>query len=383
MKINLITFYFFLSSIAAAQIPIDSARLLPPPTVVTVRGIAVNGAELGNSIRYIQDGTAGIGIFSTQVSSVIPGDEIQVTGELFNFNGLLEIKNLSSFSVLSSGNNLPSPLVLNVNNFSDDIEGQLVRVNNCSFSNPIGNFAGGSSYAFIDQAGHPGELYLNGGNPTAGNPIPISNVDLIGVLSDFNGFQLLPRSISDIIQQPFFFTISPFISNLNNNSLEISWSTNLAATTLIAYGLTPALELGYLQLPGTTTNHVITIPGLQAASLVYYRATSVSGTDTARGTLEVAITQSNSSGTWRAYFNRNVNTNVSLSSSNNAVYLNGTFADTIKAYIDLAQSTLDIAIYNFTDVGTGSIVQAINAAHQRGVRVRIIADGSTSNTALL
>lgn len=83
----------------------------------------------------------------------------------------------------------------------------------------------------------------------------------------------------------------------------------------------------------------------------------------------------------KVYFNHPVNTNVANGS--NAVYLNGTFDDTIVAYINRANYSLDIAVYNFT---TGSniadIAQAVNNAYNRGVQIRWIYNGSSSNTGL-
>src|ERR1035437_2453319 len=86
----------------------------------------------------------------------------------------------------------------------------------------------------------------------------------------------------------------------------------------------------------------------------------------------------------KCYFNHPVNTAVS--SGTNAIYLNGTFADTIAAYINRAKYTIDIAQYDYTSNGTTSHVKmlatAINNAHARGVVIRWIYDGSSSNTGL-
>ncbi len=55
-------FLFCISSFSYAQISIQEARNLPAGTVVTVKGIATNGSEMG-IIRYFQDGTAGIAAY--------------------------------------------------------------------------------------------------------------------------------------------------------------------------------------------------------------------------------------------------------------------------------------------------------------------------------
>ncbi|HMX05513.1 MAG TPA: hypothetical protein PKE14_12645, partial [Chitinophagales bacterium] len=61
-------------SVSLAQMTIADARLQPVGTSVTVKGIALNGPELG-SIRYIQDATGNIAVYSaTLVTGVQRGD---------------------------------------------------------------------------------------------------------------------------------------------------------------------------------------------------------------------------------------------------------------------------------------------------------------------
>ena len=83
----------------------------------------------------------------------------------------------------------------------------------------------------------------------------------------------------------------------------------------------------------------------------------------------------------RVYFNHPVTTTVS--SGTNAVYLNNCIADTLVNYINRAKYTLDFAVYNASSSSTiTSVINAVNAAYNRGVAVRWIDDGSSSNTAL-
>ncbi len=85
----------------------------------------------------------------------------------------------------------------------------------------------------------------------------------------------------------------------------------------------------------------------------------------------------------KCYFNHPVNN--TLTSGVKAVYLPGTFPDTIVAYINRAKYTLDIAIYNYVSVAGDALSKyatAVNNAKNRGVKVRWIYDGSSSNTGL-
>lgn len=83
----------------------------------------------------------------------------------------------------------------------------------------------------------------------------------------------------------------------------------------------------------------------------------------------------------KCYFNHPVN-NV-ISTGQNAIYLNGTFPDTIAAYINRAKYTVDIALYNFTSGSVAAkFADAVNNAYLRGVIIRWIFDSSSSNTGL-
>ncbi len=87
------------------------------------------------------------------------------------------------------------------------------------------------------------------------------------------------------------------------------------------------------------------------------------------------------------YFNKPVDHSVAL--YNNATYANHSLADTLVAYINRAQYSLDIALYSFDRYSvaddstcTGRVANAVNSAYSRGVKVRWIYDGSASNSAL-
>ncbi len=85
----------------------------------------------------------------------------------------------------------------------------------------------------------------------------------------------------------------------------------------------------------------------------------------------------------KCYFNHPVNN--SLSTGTKAVYLKGTFPDTISAYINRAKYSLDFAIYAYTSVANDSVSQiakAVNRAYKRGVKIRWINNGSSSNTGM-
>lgn len=90
------------------------------------------------------------------------------------------------------------------------------------------------------------------------------------------------------------------------------------------------------------------------------------------------ITRSNSSGEILVYFNSSVETEFSNGAM--AVSTSGTvLRNTIIEKIDQASTSIDVAAYNNN---RSEIVQALNNAANRGVRVRYVAEGENANTAL-
>ena len=87
----------------------------------------------------------------------------------------------------------------------------------------------------------------------------------------------------------------------------------------------------------------------------------------------------------KVYFERGVDHAVQANYP--AVQLYGTWGDTLAAYINRATKSVDVACYDFTETTSGTpsinnIATAINSAYTRGVVVRWIYNGSSSNTGL-
>lgn len=378
----LVCLLFLFKTVAIAQvITIDAARQLPIGTVVTIQGVVVNGQELGN-IRYLTDGTAGIAAFGNIVSSIQPGDFIEITGTLYSYFNLLELSPVTSFTVISQGNPLPAPVVATPGQLGEWLEGQLVQINAAVFQTG-GVFSGSANYN-ITASGEPGVVRINPGVNLVGTPIPSGSVNITAVCSQYqNTYQLLPRSTNDIQNaSAFYVTVSPRAQNITTSGFQVNWQTNLSGNAFAWYGKTPAYELGLLSGSTFSSSASVSVTNALPAEVYYLRPFSVNANDTAFAAPRVYITKSNSAGSIKAYFNRSVNNAVASPASNLAVRLNNLFSDTIAAYIDRSELSLDIAIYNFSATGTSTIVTAINAAYQRGVVIRIICDGNNANNAI-
>ena len=365
-----------------SQADIAAARVMGVGSTVTITGIVTNGDELG-PIRYIEDATAGMALYDpTVLAGIIRGEEIEVTGVLVDYNGLMEMQPVSSVTINSTGNSVV-PQVITPLQIGESTEGELIQIDNVLFNN------GGSLFTVglhdFDANGEPGKIYIKAGSPLENSMIPMGSVTLIGISTQYtfsfpanDGYQILPRDSADIIQTgELLFTSAVMQSNITATSFDLSWATSDSATTNCNYGLTSSLGNAINNTSSTTMTHTISLTGLSPATFYYVECYSVNGLDTAFSTVGIYSTASNSSGVIRPYFNHSVD--HSFSNGVDAQNITTYFNDTIAAYMDLAQQTLDICVYNASDA---TIAAAINAAYNRGVAVRYIADDDVVNSML-
>ncbi len=367
---------------ANAQTDIAAARAMTEGTVVTIRGIVTNGSEQG-IIRYIQDDTGGLpaypgaGSIANFPDQIERGMLVEVTGPLKVFRELLEIDPVTSYTIISENNPLPAPLNITPSELGEATEGQLVSMSGVTFTEG-GNLFGVGNYE-ITANGESSEIYVRSGHALIGTEIPQATVNITGLSSQFDAIhQLLPRDQNDMeIADDFFITTSPEQSNINTSGFTVSWETNVASSTTLNYGTTPALGQT-VEVSGNTTDHEVTLTGLEPAEIYYVEAVSDNGTTVVIAAQRVYSTQSNSSGDMRIFFNNGVDANFS-----NGAHPDGITGAAMEAqiieYIDNANETIDCSIYN---INRTTIVAALTAAHERGVIVRYIHDNETANLAL-
>ncbi len=220
---------------------IQQVRNMSIGATVTVKGVVSNGTELG-SIRYLQDGTAGIACYGNNLSSIAAGDSITATGVLFDFSGLLELSPTSTFT--NHGAVSPNvPQVIPITSAGEALEAQLVRIENVTFVQS-GNFAGGNSTVQITNGANTLDVRINGSTNIDGSAIPAGPVTITGLVGQFNAnYQIVPRSISDII---------PYVAPQTEINVKINGTTALNNTSYVI---------------GNTANNVITIENSGIASL--------------------------------------------------------------------------------------------------------------------
>ncbi|MEZ5197470.1 MAG: phospholipase D-like domain-containing protein [Bacteroidales bacterium] len=371
------------SLLSQSQNTILEARQMPIGSEVTVTGIATNGSELG-IIRYFQDETAGIAAYGGVMDTVNRGDNITVTGILKIYNQLLEIDPITNVVINSTGNPVPTPILLTPDQISEQYEARLAKINNVEFIDAGQTFTGNNLYEF-SASGQTGFIYVKNGQDLVGSIIPSGEVNLTAICSQFHysnpnaGYQLLPRDLNDIsLTSSIYLTSTLINNNFTKTTLDFTWSTNIAGTTEIFYGETEGtVTTNHISLGGSNTNHNIYLADLSPGEITWVQAFSVSGSDTAKSAISSFATISNSSGEIISYFNSPVD--VSYSNGVDAIYLDETIDDTLIKYIERAKYTIDFTIYNFNNAGISNISNALIAAANNGVRVRVIGCGTTDN----
>jgi phosphatidylserine/phosphatidylglycerophosphate/cardiolipin synthase-like enzyme len=354
--------------------------------IVTVTGIVTSDANLG-SVRYLQDETAGIALYPggdwSGWPDPQPGDELTMTAELTEYNGLLEVgsANISNVEVLSTGNPLPEPQAITPAQMDESLEGQLVYIQGAMFTNGGQIISGNNTYSF-SASGEDGVIYVRTSNELVGQVLSAGEVDLYGIVSQFSfdgfgGYQLLPRGIDDVVATSAInLATSVTQDDLATTSFSLNWLTDVEGDSHVEYGLTP--ELGSAVSDATLTqDHSVMLTDLTPGTIYYARVISVLGEDSTMSVVRPYATVSESPGWIRAYFVADVDNSVAT--IENAVALGTATNDTIAAYILSAEHTLDIAVYNTNNT---TITNAVNQAAANGVQVRWIAEGQNANLGL-
>ena len=381
-KIIILLITIACTSSVFAQMDIATAREQDEESVVTVTGVVTNGDEIGSPIRYIEDGTAGIAIYDPEnTEGVNRGDSITVTGVLIDYNGLLEIQPVNNLINHGSGYSITVQLIT-PNDIGESTESELVTIEEVVFENAGQLFSVGTHNFSV--GGQSGIIYVKAGCDIENTLIPSCPVKMTAISSQysftgFDGYQLLVRDENDFeFNGGICYNSALTQSDITTSSFIVNFTTNYNAYSELRYGLTTDLELGTVYSDsGYVQNHAISLDNLEAGSIYYVQALSSEGPDSAYSAVFAFATQSTSSGEIRVCFNNPVD--ISVATIENAQYSGVYTKDSIKAYIDKADSTLDIAVYNHSDA---MITSAINDAYERGVRVRYITCESTTTAAL-
>ncbi len=122
--------------------------------VVTITGlVTAEGYAFGGDFYFVQDDDppwSGIRVNDPQ-NAVAQGDEVTLTGTVAEVAGMTVIQNITSFEILSSGNDLYAPMILTTGSLAaEGNEGCLVQLANATVSNPS---AGDGEFEVNDGSG--------------------------------------------------------------------------------------------------------------------------------------------------------------------------------------------------------------------------------------
>lgn len=394
----------FGAPIPIAEVKVNDANGVPLRLgqLVTIEGIVTVANQFGGP-SFVQDNSGGISVFTASFSTAVNiGDEVKVSGVVSAFNGLNQIGSVTLpvylHSIISTGN-IVDPLIVTCSQLFNDgqggveqYEGLLVRVNLVTVvdtlsGNPPATWnqcgaTSGCNYRLIDASGHV-DIRADNNVSFFSSPAPQGTFSVIGVLSQFKtappfigGYQLMPRTTSDLLTTGPVIASTPVESDIQQTSLTIHWTTINPGTTRLRYGLTTSYELGVLSARGDTTAtvHAITMTPLNPATIYNVQAFSVAGPDTSFSSNVVVSTASPpaTTGQINVYFNRSVNTSVSLGEP---ALGNQGLTSRLLTRINNARRSIDVCIYSFSGDSAVAVANALALARNaRGVRVRVIGE---------
>jgi len=200
---------------AAQEMTIAEARALEDGEIVTINGIVTspNFQTTGASSGYhIQDATGAIVLYTGGFDTgFTEGDDVTVTGELYTYNGLLEITPASPVDVVinSNGNALPDFADLTIAELLADAEtyeAMLVRIDSVSISDGSWPSPGSSANLDItDPSGTTMTMRIDDDTNVDESEQPLGLFVLQGVVGQYDysdpydsGYQMFPRYASDI-----------------------------------------------------------------------------------------------------------------------------------------------------------------------------------------
>jgi phosphatidylserine/phosphatidylglycerophosphate/cardiolipin synthase-like enzyme len=367
---------------------------------ITIRGVVTVSNQFGPGPVYLQDETGGFAVYAPQrvTPNVALGEEVTLFGRVAQFNGLNQLDDQTVIADRHGMPGMPEPVVVTLSQLSGDgiggvevYEGRLIRVNSVSVNTPFWNVEGpGTNYQLTDATGTL-TTRISPNVDFVGQAAPSGTFDILGVVGQFvqsapfiGGYQLLPRFRGDIVDgsaAPAIVSLPPYETAATANSITFRWTTSAPGTTEIRYGVTTAHELGRLEDADSRTEHTITLDNLQPATIYNVQFRSAVGTDTTKSLNYLVSTGSpaGSTGQIIAYFNKGVDLSIAREQpANQNIDLVARLVERINA----AQSTIDVSFYSLSGNTAGALIaNALINAHNRGVRVRVIMETATSETA--
>lgn len=252
---------------------------------VVVRGAVAGNFPIGSDSRlYLDDGSGGIQVLGPPQLCAAVGDSVEVTGTVVGSNGLTQITAPGLSIAALSGSSVFLPIALNPSDVSGTfqggcepnesrlltVSGVYIRTSSGDMPNPTDSFVEGTPYRLINAGPDSTTNFCgmrvvgpsNGCgfvNTLIGQPISLSEVDVTGLLSQFDttdprtsDYELWPRGVADLVEQstvdapitqlPRAFGLSPSQPNPFSNRTGIGFDVPRATrVTLQLYDVSGRL----------------------------------------------------------------------------------------------------------------------------------------------
>ncbi|MDQ3017996.1 MAG: phospholipase D-like domain-containing protein, partial [Bacteroidota bacterium] len=373
-RLAIVSFLFCCVQLLVAQQTITEIKELPIGSVVTTTGIVISGSEFG-VIRYMQDASAGIPVYSMDLESTKPGDSLLLVGVLSNYKGQIQISPVISFSILASSLPLPAPISIDLETNNEPYEGMLVNLTCMGIASCEPEIVSGW-YTIYDPQGNTSRLDVYSDEIGEGHDLGKSSFSAKGIWVYQNGqYQLLAQQLFDKPEVSCDL-ISPASSFPIFGHTGLIWEVSFSDGYFVEFGDTAFTSTENVFVSNQQVEFVFT--QLSQGQLYKARLGHVGAAGDTTYSIPTLLSALSPESEIEIYFNRNVDTTYSDGSKPDGVGASVIESDVISR-IDQVTATLDIAMYNSSRV---SIIQAVNRAAQRGVVVRYLAEDETSNSAL-
>jgi phosphatidylserine/phosphatidylglycerophosphate/cardiolipin synthase-like enzyme len=372
---------------------------------VTIRGVVTvsdqfrtGGGERGPS--YLEDASGGMAVFSPVgvAAEVDIGEEVILLGQVDQFFGLNQLDNSTIVvEALGVGNEV-EPAVVTLAQLASDgqggvevYEGRLVRVNGVTVNTGFWNVEGSGTNYVLNDGTATLDVRVNPGVDFANTAAPSGEFDIVGVVSQFSfalphigGYQLMPRFGDDLIvvgDAPAITGTVPFEKAATPTSVTISWTTDRPAHSEVRYNGAYTSHSGVVVDEEPKTEHTLVLTDLAPASIYDLEIRSAVGTDTTRLANYPVSTTAPAGATHeiQVYFTGTVDHDLALFTPARS----GSPVPRLLELIDGASHSLDVALYSLSGTIGASIGDAIIAAHNRGVAVRVTMDNDTGSAVRL
>ncbi len=151
------------------------------------------------SAFWIQDGAGawnGLYVYDSQyISNITIGDSIIIEGTIEEYYDLTELKDISSLTIISSGNNLPSAEIILTSDADEAYESVLVEVLDAACINADAGYG----MWVINNGANVSDSLLIDDDIFAYTPTLNDNYNIQGIFTfTYNDYKILPREANDI-----------------------------------------------------------------------------------------------------------------------------------------------------------------------------------------